>query len=129
MMTMSDKSDPKPHGPQAPDPLAVFFEAARAEAPVVPPDLRARILDSAVRAADRAAPSRPRALWHRVSGWTLPGLAAGVSAGLAGLWLGFVTPLPLMALDMPGWMHEALWHVDVIALPLIWPDDPLLLGM
>lgn len=126
---MSDRTDPKPDNPLEADPLAAFFDAARAEAPAVSPGLRRRILEDAVAASRKTTRSRPTLSGRWFAGWALPGLAGGVSAGLAGLWLGFFTPLPLMALDVPEWMHEALLHVDAIALPLIWPDDPLLLGM
>ncbi|WP_071795017.1 hypothetical protein [Natronohydrobacter thiooxidans] len=110
------------------DPLAAFLEAARAEAPQLSPGLRARIIGQAgpAPAPEAAGPGRLRG-W--LSGWVLSGLAGGVTAGLAGLWVGFVLPMPVAALDAPLWMQDALSYVDMITMPLIGLDDPLLMGM
>lgn len=116
---------------ETPDPLDDFFAAARQDAPELSADLRARILSGAT--PQPAQPdSQPRSIAQRLrgwlSGWALPGLAGGVTAGLAGLWIGLMVPVPVVALDLPLWMHEALSYVDMIALPLIGLDDPLLMG-
>lgn len=123
---MSDFREPKS---ETPDPLAEFFAAARAEAPALSDDLRAQIVASALPAPTPVAPRDMGArLRGWVTGWALPGLAGGVAAGLAGVWIGLVMPVPVLALDLPIWMHEALSYVDMIALPLIGLDDPLLMG-
>ena len=111
------------------DPLEAFFEAGRATAPELGPDLHARILAAAEPAA-RPARSAPRdgLLRRWVSGWALPGFAGGATAALLGLWVGFALPMPVVALDAPDWMLDALSYVDVITMPLIGPDDPMLLG-
>lgn len=110
------------------DPLAAFLDAARAEAPELSPELRARIIAQA-RPAPVAVPGAPGRLRGWFSGWALSGLAGGVTAGLAGLWVGLVLPMPVVALDAPLWMQEALSYVDMITIPLIGLDDPLLMGM
>lgn len=110
------------------DPLDAFFEAGRASAPVPGLELRARILSAAAEAVPPPAP-RASVLRRWVSGWALPGFASGATAGLLGLWIGFAAPLPVVALDVPDWMLDALSYVDVITMPLIGPGDPILLGM
>ena len=111
------------------DPLEAFFAAGRATAPELGRDLRTRIL-AAAEPETRATHSAPREglLRRWVSGWALPGFAGGATAALLGLWVGFVLPMPVVALDAPDWMLEALSYVDMITMPLIGPDDPMLLG-
>lgn len=121
------------------DPLDVFFDAARDQAPVLSPDLRARILADAAGAAQNAAapgnsaPVRSgRALAHRVGrwfgGWAAPSLAGGITAAAAGFWFGVAAPLPVAALDAPLLLQDALFYFDVISTPLVGLDDPLLWG-
>jgi len=128
MKMTSDRTEPATPRSTGVDPLEVFFEAGRATAPVPGPELRARILAAAVGADSRAAP-RGWGLRGWVSGWALPGFASGATAAMLGLWVGFAAPLPVVALDAPDWMLDALSYVDVITMPLIGPGDPILLGI
>lgn len=116
------------------EPLDVFFDAARAQAPELSQDLRARILadaDSAVSAASAPVPQNPT-LRQRVgvwlNGWAAPSLAGGLTAAVAGFWFGVVTPMPVAALDAPLWLQDALGYFDAISTPLVGLDDPLLWG-
>ena len=65
--------------------LAVFFDAARREAPVLSADALARMTDQALAVQ---------------GGW--PGMAGLATAGVAGLWIGAVPPAGLvnLAVDM-----------------------------
>lgn len=110
-----------------PDPLDAYFSAGRAQAPELGAALRASILDAAS-AARKPRPARLGVLRRWVSGWALPGFAGGATAALIGLWVGFAVPMPVVALDAPDWMHEALSYVDMITMPLIGPGDPMVLG-
>lgn len=130
MKMTSDRTDSGPPQKDGFDPLEAFFDAGRATAPMLGSELRARILAEAEGAAIPAASApRPGVLRRLVSGWALPGFASGATAALLGLWVGFAAPLPVVALDVPDWMLDALSYVDVITMPLIGPGDPILLGM
>jgi hypothetical protein len=113
------------------DLLDGLFADSRATAPVLPDDLRARILADAESVLAPLAP-RPRpavSLRSLFSGWLPTSLAGGLTAAAAGFWLGVVaTPLPLAALDMPIWVEGALDYIDTVTLPLLGTDDPFLAG-
>ncbi len=128
---MKMTSDKRPQD-MGDDPLGVFFDAARADAPGLSPALRGRILDDAAAAAPEpvasARPAPPGRLRGWISGWAASFVAGGAMAAMAGLWVGIVMPLPVVALDVPLWMHEAFSYLDAVALPLIGLDDPLVTG-
>lgn len=115
-----------------PDPLDLFFDAARDEATAVSPQLRARILADA--SSVQASANRPQhaSLWQRLrvwfGGWTAPSLAGGLTAAAAGFWFGVAAPMPVAALDAPVWLQDTLVYLDAISTPIIGLDDPLLLG-
>lgn len=111
------------------DLLAAYLDAARANAPQLSSELRSRIIADATPVATAAVPDGLGRLRGWFAGWALPGLAGGLTAAAAGLWVGLFLPMPVMALDVPLWMQDALSYVDMIALPLIGLDDPLLIGM
>lgn len=107
--------------------LELYAAAARAEAPVLRPDLRARILTDA-RVTSVALQARPRwKVWLSAlnGNWAAPGAAGGVTATLAGFWIGVAAPLPM---DAPLWMYGALEYLDVVAVPLLGVVDPLAMG-
>lgn len=136
MMMTSDKKDIFPqtpgdqagHQPDA-DPLARYFDAARASSPELGAGLRARILADA--SASMAPSPRPRkdiVFWRNwFSGWAAPGLAGGATVAIAGFWIGISMPMPVVALDAPQWMEGALSYMDLIAVQFIGLDDPLLM--
>lgn len=115
-----------------PDPLDLFFDAARDEATAVSPQLRARILADA--SSVQASANRPQhaSPWQRLriwfGGWTAPSLAGGLTAAAAGFWFGVAAPMPVAALDAPVWLQDTLVYLDAISTPIIGLDDPLLLG-
>ena len=90
--------------------LAVFFDAARREAPALSADALARMTDQALAVqagfGTVAAPvpaARPGLLAQLAAvlgGW--PGMAGLATAGVAGLWIGAVPPAGLvnLAVDM-----------------------------
>lgn len=108
------------------DDLALFFEAGQAVE--LPDALRARILTDAEAALPRSAPE-PRLRQRLVtwmSGWTMPSVAGGVGATLAGLYMGMVMPLSLY--DAPVWMDGALGVFEQVTTPLVGLGDPLEMG-
>ncbi|TVP72896.1 MAG: hypothetical protein EA339_05380 [Rhodobacteraceae bacterium] len=112
-----------------PDPLALFFDAARANAPVLSATAKARILTDAAQAQTLPArPARTRGWRGLVSVWGAALAASGAMAAMAGLWVGIIMPLPVVALELPVWMHDAFSYLDAVALPLIGLDDPLTIG-
>ena len=107
--------------------LEIYVTAARAEAPGLRADLRARILADA-QATQVAVQARPRwkGWFSGLTGhWALPGAAGGVTATVAGFWLGVSAPLPM---ESPLWMYAALEYLDVVAVPLLGVVDPLAMG-
>ncbi len=122
MMMTSDKNDMS-------DQLSQLFDDARACKPGLSPHLRARILADANACNAGLAPQRQRfAPWRNwFSGWAVPGLAGGAMVAVAGFWIGVAMPMPVVALDAPDWMQNALGYMDLIALQLIGVDDPLLM--
>jgi hypothetical protein len=123
-MTMTTDRD-------TPDPLLdALFAEARATAPALPDDLRARILADADKMLAPVVPSRPRfSLRSFLSGWLPTSVAGGVTAAAAGFWIGVMaTPMPVAALDMPIWVEGALDYFDTVTLPLLGMDDTYLAG-
>ncbi|MBR3372159.1 MAG: hypothetical protein IKG52_16180 [Rhodobacteraceae bacterium] len=118
-----------------PDPLDLFFDAARDEATAVSPQLRARILADA--SSVQASANRPQhaSLWQRLrvwfGGWTAPSLAGGLTAAAAGFWFGVAPPCLLPRWTRPfgyktrlfilmrsaprssGWMIRYCWGFDI----------------
>ena len=121
-------TDPKTPGH---DPLDDFFAAARATAPALGDDLRARILadaDAVLTTARAPAPAPRPSLWARVGGWVSGSVAGGLTAAAAGFWFGVATPLPVAALDLPVWVDGALGVFDTVTGPLLGVDDAYLAG-
>ena len=73
-------------------------------------------------------PARANRWRGLISVWSASLAASGAMAAMAGLWVGIVMPLPVVALELPVWMHEAFSFLDAVALPLIGLDDPLTIG-
>ena len=115
---------PESPEPSQPDPLDQYLADARANAPDLRPELRARIVADVLAAP--VAKRRPSATWLRrlVAGWAMPGLAGGAVAALAGFWIGVSLPMPVVALDLPLWLDSPLRFID-FALPPSGLDDPL----
>lgn len=122
MMMTSDKNDMS-------DQLSQLFEDAQACKPELSSQLRARILADASDCMAQAAPRLPKvAPWRGwFSGWAVPGLAGGAAVAVAGFWIGVAMPMPVVALDAPDWMQDAIGYMDLIALQLVGVDDPLLM--
>ncbi len=113
------------------DLLDGLFADARATAPALPDDLRARILADADSVLAPVAPApRPGFSWRAaLGGWLPQSVAGGLTAAAAGFWFGVVaTPLPVAALDMPVWVEGALDYIDIVTLPLLGMDDTYLAG-
>lgn len=117
-MKMTDKTD---HD----DPLAEYFDAARARAPELRPQSRARIL-----AAARPEKRRQARQGWRVclKHWAAPSLAGLATAMVAGVWIGAVMPLPVAAYDAPVWVLDAFSYFDLMTAPIVGMDDLLLIG-
>lgn len=86
------------------DPLEAFFEAGRADAPRISPDLLQRVRAEALIALDarrRIAPAAPPSLRRRIvgalGGW--PALGGLVAATLAGIWIGIAAPEAMRAVS------------------------------
>ncbi len=123
-MTMTtDRNDPD-------DLLDGLFADARATAPKLSDDLRARIMaDADAVLVPVKLPRARRSIWTQVGFWLPTSLASGLTAAVAGFWLGAVaTPLPVAALDVPIWVDDALAYFDTVTLPLLGVDDPYLAG-
>jgi hypothetical protein len=133
MMMTSDKKNPAGHAVQdarGTDPLAQYVAAVQANPPEMSAQLRARILaDAHSSTAPLPRPRRAFGTWQRwFSGWAVPGLAGGVVMALTGFWVGVSVPIPVFALDAPPpWIQGALSYMDLMAVPLIGLDDPLLM--
>lgn len=109
------------------DDLAPFFEAGQSVE--LPGALRARILadaDVAARGANFAPRPWRDGLMGWTRGWTMPSVAGGVGATLAGLYLGLVMPLAMY--DVPIWMDGALGVFDQVTAPIVGVRDPLEMG-
>lgn len=123
---MTQMTDPKDNDSFLDD----FLADARANAPVLSDDLRARILadaDASLRPRSQPAPTR-RSLWDRVGGWLPTSVAGGVTASLLGFWFGVATPMPLAALEVPVWADGVLVHFDTLAWPIVDLADTYLAG-
>lgn len=123
-MTMTtDRNDPDAS-------LDALFADARAAAPVLSDDLRARILsDAAAVLAPAASQRKGFSLRALMAGWVPPSLAGGLTAAAAGFWIGMVaTPMPVAALDLPIWVDGALDYIDIVTLPFIGLDETSLAG-
>lgn len=106
------------------DDLALFFEAGQSLD--LPDSLRARILADAASVAAPAASGWRTWLRTWTGGWTMPSVAGGVGATLAGLYLGLVMPVSFY--DAPVWMDGALGVFEQVTAPLVGVGDPLEMG-
>lgn len=113
----------------ADDLLESCFADARAQAPQLGPDLRARILADAAAIQAQAATVTPspqrRSLRQTLADWLTPALAGGTVAALAGFGVGIWLPMPVVALDVPLWLDTPLAYLDLISLQIMGLDDPL----